>query len=349
MRWALLIGTAALVAVFHLVGLPAAFLLGAMAMAMVVAARGATLAVPPAAFDLAQAVIGCLIARSFTPAIFRSIGERPVLFAATVLSVLLVATVLGLVLARMRVLPGSTALWGSYPGAATAMVVLSQSYGADMRLVAIMQYLRVVAVASTASLVARLWGLGGAAPHHAWLPPIAWPSLAVTAGLVLAGGLVAPRLRIPGGAILLPLAAGALVQDLAHVPLELPPILLAASYLVIGWAIGVRFSRDALAGAARALPRVLASIATLIVSCAGIGWALSRIGGIDPLTAYLATSPGGADSVAIIAAGARVDVAFVMTIQVGRFCAILLFGSTLARLAARLASPPPGAPSRAER
>lgn len=38
-----------------------------------------------------------------------------------------------------------------------------------------------------------------------------------------------------------------------------------------------------------------------------------------PLTAYLATSPGGADSVAIIAASAHVEISFVMAMQLARF------------------------------
>jgi uncharacterized membrane protein AbrB (regulator of aidB expression) len=41
---------------------------------------------------------------------------------------------------------------------------------------------------------------------------------------------------------------------------------------------------------------------------------ISHVLGIDPLTAYLATSPGSMDSVAIIAAAAQ-HVAFVMALQ----------------------------------
>ena len=40
-------------------------------------------------------------------------------------------------------LPGTTAVWGSSPGAATAMVLMAEAFGADARLVAFMQYLRV--------------------------------------------------------------------------------------------------------------------------------------------------------------------------------------------------------------
>ena len=37
-------------------------------------------------------------------------------------------------------LPGTTALWGTSPGAASVMTIMAESYGADMRLVAFMQY-----------------------------------------------------------------------------------------------------------------------------------------------------------------------------------------------------------------
>ena len=55
--------------------------------------------------------------------------------------------------------------------------------------------------------------------------------------------------------------------------------------------------------AAAALPRLLAAVVALLVLCAGLGWVISRLWHIDFLTAYLATNPGGADSVAIIATG----------------------------------------------
>jgi uncharacterized membrane protein AbrB (regulator of aidB expression) len=49
---------------------------------------------------------------------------------------------------RYSALPGATGAWGSSPGGASAMVVMAQEYGADVRLVALMQYLRVLFVAA---------------------------------------------------------------------------------------------------------------------------------------------------------------------------------------------------------
>jgi membrane AbrB-like protein len=82
---------------------------------------------------------------------------------------------------------------------------------------------------------------------------------------------------------------------------------------------------------------VVASILSLIVICAGVGYVLVATAGVDPLTAYLATSPGGADSVAIIASTSKVDLGFVMAMQTARFILVLLAGPSLARFLARRA------------
>jgi hypothetical protein len=89
--------------------------------------------------------------------------------------------------------------------------------------------------------------------------------------------------------------------------------------------------------AARVFPKIAVSTFTLIGLCGGLGWLLHITVGIDPLTAYLATSPGGADSVAIIAASSQVDQPFVMAMQMARFILVLLVGPTLARIVARWA------------
>jgi membrane AbrB-like protein len=234
------------------------------------------------------------------------------------------------------VLPGTTAVWGTSPGAATVMMLMAEAYGADAQLVAFMQYLRLVFVAITASAIARLWlGLSGAgAPAIVWFPPIDWPAFLETLAVAAFGAALGWRLRIPAGALLVPLAAGAALHVAGLVRIELPPWLLALSYAALGWNIGLGFTRRILRHASRALPRVALSTLALIAFCGGLAWLLARFLGVDPLTAYLATSPGGMDTVAIIAASTKVDVPFVMALQTARFVIVLLVGPRLARLVA---------------
>jgi membrane AbrB-like protein len=333
-RWSgLVLLSALLVALLEALRLPAALLLGPMAAAIAFAASGAPMFLPRPAFYLAQGVVGVMIAGNLPPQIFREIASDAPIFLAGTGSTILGSSLLGWLLARSGALPGTTAIWGSSPGAATAMTLMSEAYGADMRLVAVMQYLRVVCCAVAATLVALLLGVRTHGMQQVeWFPALPWHDVAGT--LAIAGGaaFLGVRLRIPGGPILLPLASGLLVKLAGWMPIALPPPLLAASYALIGWGIGIRFDRHVLAHAARVLPRMLASILALVALSAGCGLLLVLLAGIDPLTALLATSPGGADSIAIIATATRSDVPFVMAMQVARFLLVVLAGPALARL-----------------
>ena len=108
-------------------------------------------------------------------------------------------------------------------------------------------------------------------------------------------------------------------------------------YALVGWSIGLRFTREIVLYAAKHLPQMVASIFALIAMCGGLAYAFISAAGTDPLTAYLATSPGGADAVAIIAASSKVDMSFVMAMQIGRLLVALLVGPALARTIARWA------------
>ncbi|HEY9134037.1 MAG TPA: AbrB family transcriptional regulator, partial [Dyella sp.] len=100
--------------------LPAALLLGPMLAGIAVAGIRGGIEVPPAAFVLSQSLVGCMIARALPLSIVGEIGRHWPLFIIGVLAVIAASGVLGWVLARLRVLPGTAALWGSSPGAATA-------------------------------------------------------------------------------------------------------------------------------------------------------------------------------------------------------------------------------------
>jgi membrane AbrB-like protein len=338
-QWAaLLILSCILIPILEATRLPAATMLGCLAAGVIVAGTEGSVLVPRSSLLAAEAVIGCMIARAFQGPMLLEILRHWPLFLSAVISVLIVSSALSWLLMRWRVLPGTAAIWGSFPGAAMVMTLMAEAYGEDVRLVAFMQYLRVALIAIIASLVSRFWmGSGGAVLQVVWFPPVIWNWLLATVAVAALGAVVGPRLPIPVGALLLPMIMGAVLQDTGLLKIELPPWLLAPCYAVIGWSIGLRFTRAILVHALHAFPRVLASILTLIAACAGIGYVLASVADVDHLTAYLATSPGGVDSVAIIAAGSKANVPFVVAMQTARFVAVLLIGPSLARFMARRA------------
>jgi len=337
LQWAVLLGASFLcVAAFELMRLPAALMLGAIGAAILLSWFEGRVKIPPLAFVIAQGFVGCLVARSVTPDIMMTIGRKWPMFLSLIGAVIFFAAALGFVLARWRIFPGTTAVWGSSPGAATAMVLMADGFGGDMRLVAVMQYLRVACVGLVASIVARAWSPSvGAAPAIDWFPAVPAGPLMGTLVLAVGGAVLGMKSRIPAGPLLMPLFIGAPLSGAHMLAITLPPWLLAISYALVGWSIGLRFTRPIVLYAARQLPKIFASIFTLIAMCGGLGFALHEAAGTDALTAYLATSPGGADAVAIIAASSPVDIPFVMAMQIGRLLIVILIGPSLARTIAR--------------
>jgi membrane AbrB-like protein len=138
--------------------------------------------------------------------------------------------------------------------------------------------------------------------------------------------------------MLLTLLFGSIFNLSGAIEIELPKWLLAATYALLGWSVGLHFTPASLAHAVRAIPKILFSITLLIAFCGALAYVLTRTLGIDALTAYLATSPGGTggmDSIAIIATSTHVDMPFVMALQTIRFLIIVVTGPPLARFVAR--------------
>ncbi len=332
-RWAeLLAGSLLVGGIPEWIKLPAALMLGPLAVAVVMQMSGGAVKVPRPLTAAAQAIIGCLVAQFITPAIISGFARQWPVFVGVVALSVAASAAIGWAMSRFRIIPGSTAIWGMLPGAAMVMMVMAEAYGADFRLVAFMQYVRGVLVAAAASLVALMFVHGGGGRFTAGLfPPIDLPNLTTTAAIALVGGALGLATRIPAGVLLGPLALGAALNVLGWVRIELPPVVLVASYAIIGWNTGLRFTRDVLAAAARALPQSVGATILLMAFCGLLAWLLVVLLHVDPLTAYLATSPGGVDAAAIIAASTHLDTPFVMALQMVRMIMLLIIGPPVAR------------------
>lgn len=319
-------------------GIPAAWLIAPLLIAIVAAVTGlAEVRVPAPFFTASQATIGCLIAETFTPPVAVQIAREWWIVLLVVVSTIVAAGVAGWIMARFGSLPAATAAWGSSPGAAAAMTSMSGEYGADPRLVAFMQYLRVTLVVLSAGAVAHLL-----LPHHRPAPlggplivdPVGWLE---TFAIALVAVLVTRRLKIPAGPLIGPMVLGAALHATGFVRIVVPPFVLEAAYVAIGLSIGLRYTRETVRYALRALPQLLLSTGVLIALCGLSALLLKATAHVDSLTAYLATTPGGLDSVTVIALGSGADVPLVLAIQAVRVFLVILSGPPLAKLIARIA------------
>jgi uncharacterized protein len=341
MRWAGL--AAASVACGFLaqwVHVPAAWLIGPMIVAIVAAISGIGLGLPRWSLAAPQGVIGVTIAQAFTLPVIGEVIHEWVPILIVVAATVIAAGTASWLLAKYSPISAATAAWGSSPGAAVTMIALSAEFGADPRIVAFMQYLRVTFVVLTASFVSHL-----VLAHTATQPPPAAPGTTAfmllpflaTATFAVVAAFAGRYSKVPGGQFIFPLVGGSALHVFGLLPIDVTWWLLDAAYLTVGWTIGLSYTREILLFVARVLPTLLLSTAVLLGMCALAGVVLVLLTHVDPLTAYLSTTPGGLDSVSIIALGSGSNVALVLAIQMLRLFAVVASGPPLAKLIGRIA------------
>jgi len=296
--------------------------------------------VPGYAVTGAQAVIGVALGSYLRLSTLRAVGAHWPAVALVCLATLGLTVITGLVLARVSEADRVTASFGMIAGGASGIIAISNELGADERLVAVMQYLRVVVIVLITPPVAALLspGLGAGATHAAAVATTSSvPSgLAFCVVAAVLGVLLGRLVRLPAASLLGPmLVTGGLT--LLGVPLTaaVPAVVQGVAFAIIGLQVGLRFTPQSLRSAQRVIVPALVLIGALLVACALLGLLLASLTGVSALDGYLATTPGGLYAVLATAVGSRADTTFVLSIQLLRLFVMLLAAPALAR---RLAS-----------
>lgn len=340
LRWILLLTGCALASfLLQRLHMPAGALIGPMAVSIIFGVMVGGLKLPRVLFKSGQGVIGLLIAQAMTLSVLSTIADSwPAMVLATLITLAL-STVVGILLVRYGGLPGTTAAWGTTPGAAAAMVAMSEQADADPRIVATMQYVRVICVVLAGALVSHFLGVSGVS--HGPSQGMSWDlqglmAFLVSIALIIVGITLCDRL-LPAGALLGPMVLGTVVQVSGVIEIELPLPLLEAAYACIGIYVGLRFDRQTVKNVMHAFKWMLLASLMLIAFCALSALMLLPLMHTDFLTLYLATSPGGLDSMTIIALDTHADVATVAALQALRLFTVVLVGPSMARFIARFA------------
>jgi uncharacterized protein len=316
-------------------GLPSPVLFGSLIGGMVhalIARREIDMS--PLVFRVAQALVGVVIGVLVKlPTLARLAADWPSVLLVT-FGTLVISLVAGRLLALHRDVSTATGAFALIAGGASGIVALARDLGADDRVVTIVQYLRVLLVLVAMPLVAGALfhppkGAGElvSGPTR-WIPDLVFVALAVCLGLLL------QRLvRAPATALLGPLLVAVAISASGLLgQVSVPTLIANLGYAVIGIRVGLRFTRASLVSIARLLPLATLLIALVIAACALLGLVLSAVTGVDRLTAYLATTPGGLFAVLATAADSGSDVTYVLAVQVIRVFAMLLFAPLLGRL-----------------
>jgi membrane AbrB-like protein len=335
-RWSAL-GAATVAAgwVLDRVGVPSPYLFAALLLGLAVALRWpASIEPPERAILVAQAITGVVLGAYLKSSSLEALADAwlPVmLVSAGTLALCLLA---GAVLRRTTSLDGPTAALGMVAGGASGIVAMTQELGGDDRLVAFMQYARVLIVVLITPVLAALFFHAHSDPGN--VPDIPFVGDAKDWALTLAcapvGALLARAINLPAGTLLGPMAvAGALTLAEPFGRFAVPGLVQEAAFILIGWQVGLRFTIETVREVGRLLGPVLLAILALLVTCFGLAVALYAMTDVDLLDAYLATTPGGLYAVLAVAFGAGADTTFILAVQSLRLLVMVLLAPLVVR------------------
>ncbi|KAA9382055.1 AbrB family transcriptional regulator [Microbispora cellulosiformans] len=368
LRWPVALAAGGLAAELAGQRIPAPHLLVPMALGLCLALAGVMPDKAPRwANRVAQALLGVLLGTHLNPhALAESAGDVVPLTTVTGAAVVL-GVGAAAILARRAGVDRASATLGMVAGGSTAVVASAEDLGADTRLVAFMQYLRVGLVAATAPVVID-WMAGGTSAREAPATAREWGRLVTgdhqAAGLlVLAvvaalGVFLGTKTRLPCPALLGPMLLTVLGTALVTltgtlteiVPVDAPPAyapagaLRTALFTLVGLDVGLRFTRHTLRRVRSLLPVLLALTAVVSGGCAVIAAVLARILDVPFSDAYLATTPGGINAVMTTAVVTDADVSLISGVQSLRLFVMALLAPLLVRFALSVIRGPARAP-----
>lgn len=298
---------------------------------------GAHLPAVPYARDAGQWVIGTALGLYFTPEVIREVLRlAPWVLGATAFMMVL-GLAGALVLRRLTGESGTTAFFACAIGGASEMAAQAERHGARVDRVAAAHSLRIMLVALIVPFTLQWAGVHGADPYEPAARVFHWAGFAVLVAVTGGGAIVLLRLNAPNVFMIGPLLVAAALTGSGVTLSSLPTPVLNAGQLLIGIALGTRFSPEFF----RAAPRYLAAVALVtlgyLVVAALFGWAMSALAGISVATAVLATTPGGIGEMALTAKLLKLGAPIVTAYHSIRMSLVVLTIGPLYRLVRALA------------
>ncbi|MEU0048799.1 AbrB family transcriptional regulator [Streptomyces sp. NPDC006309] len=330
-------------------GLPAPWLLAALLTGAVLALSGVVRERLPSPVNRAgQSLVGALMGSYLTSSALMKAAPAALPLTLVTAATITLSVAIAWCLSRARGLGHPTAVLGMVPGGSAAIVASADELGADARLVAFTQYLRVGLVATTAPLIAQ-WLTAGPGTaggpvaqetaHRGLLHLVAasdqQAGLLTLLAVVWVGTFLGRRLKLPTPALIGPMLAGLAVTMSGLLPGFAPTGLLQnLVFVLVGLDVGVRFTKETLLLVRRVLPSLLLALTAMCLGCAGLAWLFARAAGTPVMDAYLATTPGGINAVIATAVSSHADVALISAVQSLRLLIVVFATPWIIRLVA---------------
>ncbi|RXV66773.1 aminopeptidase [Roseovarius sp. A46] len=280
------------------------------------------------------AIIGLMIGAQVTPALFAEARNYALSFGAVTLFVGLAHGSGYAIYRRLGGYDPVTAFYASAPGGLYESIEMGAAAGADVTRLMMQQFLRIIVVVTVLPLGLSLW-LGGPVGSAGGVTlargDVPWSDLPVIALAVLGGVVLGRVLRLPAGQMTGPMALAAVLSLTGWLSLEVPQWLVNVAQMVLGTALGMRFTGMSRGLLARGTGLALMAVGAMLAIGGALAAGLHALTGeaVDVLVISLA--PGGVTEMALVALSLNANPAFVTLHHIYRIVLTVLVIGVLAR------------------
>jgi membrane AbrB-like protein len=284
---------------------------------------GARLAAPPLSREFGQLFIALTLGLYFTPSVAKEVFANGPVLVASGIGAILIGYASSRVLARYTHIDHATAFFGSVPGGAMEMASLGDRFGAAVDKVAVAHSLRILLVVCTIPVLMTLANVHGGDVYRRVSIPFTWVGLVELFGIAIAGGALFSWVRFPNPWMMGPLVATIVTTASGFEFSSMSGLLTNCGQVLLGCALGTRFSRQFLSDAPRFVAVLLLCICLMMLLSAAMAWGLATAAGIYVPTMILAAAPGGIAEMSITARTLQLGVALVTAAHVTRVLLIV--------------------------
>jgi membrane AbrB-like protein len=300
-------------------GLPLPFMLGAL-----LVSAGVAIALPrhlPGGYGFPPglrlvfiSVIGLVIGAQVSPELFARLGDLLLSLAALTVFVGVALAYNVWVFSRIGGYDRVTAFYCSTPGGLFESLQMGEEAGADVVRLTLQQFLRIIVVVTTLPIALSLYlgepvgSAGGMTMARAQVP---WSALPVLIASGVAGYWLGRLLRLPARQLTGPMLVAALLTLSGLVQIDMPQWLIDAAQVVVGTALGLRFTGVSRALVLRGGGLAVLSVFGMLALAAGFAALLAPATG-EPFDVLLISfAPGGVTEMALVALSLQANPAFV--------------------------------------
>lgn len=304
-------------------------MLGAIAFTMAAAIGGVPIARPNAHIVTPmRASLGVLLGSAVTPELLDRVAALGAAAAFVPVFVILSGVVGTLYYVRVACFSKEEAFFCAVPGGLHVMTIYAEECGVDIRRVALAHALRISFVVLLMPFAVEFFlhvPTVNATALTASILSIAATDLILLFIAGVIGWYVGRRTGMPGGQMLGPLIASA-VLHIAGITSAKPPVeIVVVSQIIIGASIGSRYIGETLAIVRTSVFYAFGHVSIMLAIAAVFAYVLHLVFDLPLITGILSFAPGGMSELGLIALGLGLDVGFVATIQVSRLITIATF------------------------